>query len=435
MALIIELPHVGESVVEGTIGKWLKKPGDQIERYDPLVEIVTDKVTMEMPSPVSGVLSRIIAEEGQTIPMGAPIAEFETDDSPAPSEPKPPPEPASSSVGTTGYLVKNVAPVGPTGGGPDGEPTISDTPISTPASSNSTVIQSQRQSSSQRLSPAVRRLAQENNIDVNTIQGTGVGGRITRDDVMASISMPQPAPAVNASDLANNEDTILKITPIRKMIAEAMVRSVNQIPHAWSTIETDVSNLVDARSAHRQNFSEKEAVELTYLPFIIKMVVESLRENPTLNATWGGDTIILKNRINIGVAMAGPEGLIVPVIKDADKLSIVGLAHALSDLTFKVRNRKLSVEDVQDGTFTVNNTGVLGSIISQPIINYPQAAILTTEAIQKKPIVIGDGIAIRSIMNLCMSFDHRINDGAESSAFLQSIKRRIESITLDTPVY
>ncbi|KAA1276621.1 MAG: hypothetical protein EGP14_07165 [SAR202 cluster bacterium] len=151
--------------------------------------------------------------------------------------------------------------------------------------------------------------------------------------------------------------------------------------------------------------------------------------------TWGGDNIILKNRINIGVAMAGPEGLIVPVIKDADKLSIVGLAHELSDLTFKVKNRKLNVEDVQDGTFTVNNTGVLGSISSQPIINYPQAAILTTEAIQKKPIVIGDGIAIRSIMNLCMSFDHRINDGAESSSFLQSIKRRIESINLDTPVY
>ena len=438
MALIIELPHVGESVVEGTIGKWLKKPGDQIQRYDPLVEIVTDKVTMEMPSPVSGVLSRIIAEEGQTIPMGAPIAEFETDESPSPSETKlsPEPESAAPSVGTTGYLVKNLAPVGPTGGGPDGEPTISDTPTPAPARTDSPVTRNQRQSSNtQRLSPAVRRLAQENNIDVNTIQGTGVGGRITRDDVMASISVPEATSAVNPSSLVNNEDTILKITPIRKMIAEAMVRSVSQIPHAWSAIETDVSSLVGVRSAHRQNFIEKEAVELTYLPFIIKMVVESLRENPTLNATWGGDTIILKNRLNIGVAMAGPEGLIVPVIKDADKLSIVGLAHALSDLTFKVKNRKLNVEDVQDGTFTVNNTGVLGSISSQPIINYPQAAILTTEAIQKKPIVVGDGIAIRSIMNLCMSFDHRINDGAESSSFLQSIKRRIESINLDTPVY
>ena len=284
MALIIELPHVGESVVEGTIGKWLKKPGDQIERYDPLVEIVTDKVTMEMPSPVSGVLSRIIAEEGQTIPMGAPIAEFETDESPSPSETKlsPEPESAAPSVGTTGYLVKNVAPVGPTGGGPDGEPTISDTPTPAPARTDSPVTRNQRQSSNtQRLSPAVRRLAQENNIDVNTIQGTGVGGRITRDDVMASISVPEATSAVNPSSLVNNEDTILKITPIRKMIAEAMVRSVSQIPHAWSTIETDVSSLVGVRSAHRQNFIEKEAVELTYLPFIIKMVVESLRENPT----------------------------------------------------------------------------------------------------------------------------------------------------------
>ena len=434
MALIIELPHVGESVVEGTIGKWLKKPGDQIERYDPLVEIVTDKVTMEMPSPVSGVLSRIIAEEGETIPMGAPIAESETDD-PLPqsdkkisSEPEATPPP----VGTTGYLVKNVAPVGPTGGGPDGEPVISDTPTTTPLNNDSPVVSKREQPNSQRLSPAVRRLAQENNVDVSAIHGTGVGGRITRDDVMASISTPQTTPTSNPAD---SEDTILKITPIRKMIAEAMVRSVSQIPHAWSTIETDVSSLVIVRSTHRKAFIEKEAVELTYLPFIIKMVVESLRENPTLNATWGGDTIILKNRINIGVAMAGPEGLIVPVIKDADRLSIVGLAHAVSDLTFKVKNRKLSVEDVQEGTYTVNNTGVLGSISSQPIINYPQAAILTTEAIQKKPVVIGDGIAIRSIMNICMSFDHRINDGAESSTFLQSIKRRIESINLDTPVY
>lgn len=434
MALIIELPHVGESVVEGTIGKWLKKPGDQIERYDPLVEIVTDKVTMEMPSPVSGVLSRIIAEEGETVPMGAPIAEFETADSPPTSAEKISPEPEATlpPVGTTGYLVKNVAPVGPTGGGPDGEPVISDTPTATPKNNDSPVVSKRKQPDSQRLSPAVRRLAQENNVDVSAIHGTGVGGRITRDDVMASISTPPTTPASNPAD---SEDTVLQITPIRKMIAAAMVRSVSQIPHAWSTIETDVSNLVIVRSTHRKTFIDKEAVELTYLPFIIKMVVESLRENPTLNATWGGDTIILKNRINIGVAMAGPEGLIVPVIKDADRLSIVGLAHAVSDLTFKVKNRKLSVEDVQDGTFTVNNTGVLGSIISQPIINYPQAAILTTEAIQKKPVVIGDGIAIRSIMNICMSFDHRINDGAESSAFLQSIKRRIESINLDTPVY
>jgi 2-oxoisovalerate dehydrogenase E2 component (dihydrolipoyl transacylase) len=219
------------------------------------------------------------------------------------------------------------------------------------------------------------------------------------------------------------------------MIAEAMVRSVTQIPHAWSTVEVDVTNLVNLRASLRAGFQEREGVELTYLPFIIKMVVEALKENPTLNATWGGDKIVLKKRIHMGIAVAGPDGLIVPVVHDADRLSISGLAHAVRDLTTRARERRLTLEDVQGGTFTLNNTGVLGSTVSQPIINYPQAAILTTEAIQKRPVVINDAIAIRSMMNLCLSFDHRINDGAEASAFLQSVKRRIEAIDADTPIY
>ena len=213
------------------------------------------------------------------------------------------------------------------------------------------------------------------------------------------------------------------------------MRSVTQIPHAWSTIETDVSSLVSVRTSLRDAFREREGVDLTYLPFVIKMVVEALRENPTLNSTWAGDKIILKRRINMGIAVAGPEGLIVPVIHDADRLSIAGLAHALGNLTSRVRDKKLTLADVQGGTFTLNNTGVLGSTVSQPIINYPQAAILTTEAIQKRPVVINDAIAIRSVMNLCMSFDHRINDGAEASAFLAAVKRRTEAIDVDTPVY
>jgi 2-oxoisovalerate dehydrogenase E2 component (dihydrolipoyl transacylase) len=219
------------------------------------------------------------------------------------------------------------------------------------------------------------------------------------------------------------------------MIADAMVRSVTQIPHAWSTVEVDVNSLVNRRAGLRADFQEREGVELTYLPFIIKMVVEALKENPTLNATWGGDKIILKKRVHMGIAVAGPEGLIVPVVHDADRLSIAGLAHGVRDLTTRARARKLTLADVQGGTFTLNNTGVLGSTVSQPIINYPQAAILTTEAIQKRPVVINDAIAIRSMMNLCMSFDHRINDGAEASAFLQSVKRRIEAIDADTPIY
>ena len=213
------------------------------------------------------------------------------------------------------------------------------------------------------------------------------------------------------------------------MIAEAMVRSVSQIPHAWSMVEVDVTGLVAARSALRQSFRQREGVDLTYLPFILQALVATLKENPTFNATWGGDKIVLKRRLNIGLAVAAPNGLVVPVIHNADRLSLSGLAHAVADLTQRARDNKLTLDDVQGGTFTLNNTGVLGSVVSQPIINYPQAAIMTTEAVQKRPVIIKDAIAIRSMMNLCMSFDHRINDGAESSAFMQSIKRRLEAIT------
>ena len=446
MALTIELPQVGESVVEGTIGKWLKQPGDQVQRYDPLVEVVTDKVTMDLPSPVSGKLLRILAQEGETVPMGAPIAEVETADSPAPdSEAPSPAAPAPSGdaapsaparpAGTTGYLVKDVSPVGPTGGGPGAEP------VHEPPQPET--------SAAPRLSPAVRRLARENNIDLSRITGTGMGGRITRDDVVRVIDgpappaqpttvaePPPPAPAVSPVPAPSGDDEEhLPLTPVRRMIADAMTRSVSQIPHAWSVVEVDVTNLVARRSAIRAAFLEREGVELTYLPFVIKAVVESLRESPTMNASWGGDKIILKKRINMGIAVAGPEGLIVPVIHDADRLSIAGLARAARDLTLRARERKLTLDDVQGGTFTLNNTGALGSTTSQPIINHPQAAILTTEAIQKRPVVINDAIAIRSMMNVCLSFDHRINDGAEAGAFLQSVKRRLEAIDGDTPIY
>ena len=460
MPQTVELPQVGESVVEGTIGKWLKQPGDAVARYEPLVEVITDKVTVEVPSPFTGSLVKILAQEGETIPMGVAIAEIETGQeaappqSPAPSPAPTPPSPASPAAGepprpagTIGFLNRDAVMVGPTGGGMvDTEAT----PAEPPASSDGPA----------RLSPAVRRLAREHSIDLSQIRGTGMGGRITRDDVLkrieaGSTAPQQPAvsppatapapiaeareaePAVPSVQLApgGEDEEYLPVTPVRRMIAEAMVRSVSQIPHAWSVVEADVSNLVSLRNSIRADFEQREGVDLTYLPFIIKMTVESLKENPTLNATWGGDKIVLKKRINVGVAVAAPNGLVVPVIHDADRLSLAGLAHALQDVTRRARENRLALADVQGGTFTLNNTGALGSIVSQPIINYPQAAILTTEAIQKRPVVINDAIAIRSMMNLCMSFDHRINDGAESSAFMQSLKRRLESIGPDTPIY
>ena len=458
MAITIELPHVGESVVEGTIGKWLKQPGDKVKRYEPLVEVVTDKVTMDVPSPVAGSLLKILAQEGETIPMGAPIAEMESTDAPADSTPPSAASasPAASSVspqsvsqpgGTTGYLLHDVGPVGPTGGGPNDPAAIEFVEPVPPADAKPA-----------RHSPAVRRLANENNVDLSQVTGSGMGGRITRDDLLeyiktvpksgpksgqSSQSMTQvqapPTPAVITPGAAKVEpspdEEHLTLTPVRRTIADAMVRSVSQIPHAWSTVEVDVTNLVAFRSQVRDEFQRREGVDLTYLPFVIKAVVESLKEHPTLNATWGGDKIILKKRINIGIAVAAPVGLMVPVIHDADRLSIAGLAVAGREIVLRARDNKLTLDDVQGGTFTLNNTGALGSIISQPIINHPQAAIMTTEAIQQRPVVRDDAIAIRSMMNLCMSFDHRINDGAESGGFLQSVKSRLESMGRDTPIY
>lgn len=473
MAQLIELPHVGESVVEGTIGKWLKQPGDRVERYDPLVEVVTDKVTMEVPSPVSGELLRIIAQEGETVPMGAPIAEVDdgsgaassqsqapsTTSAAAPPTPAPAPAPATAppaSPTPTAYLITDARPVGPTGGSAVEAQSQEDQPAaqSAPAATSQPVairaVDMDRESlverAPNRLSPAVRRLAAEHSLDVDRIAGTGMGGRVTRNDVLrfleqqqaavatAPVSTPAPAPLAPPAAPSADEERVA-LTPVRRMIADAMVRSVTQIPHAWSMVEVDITNLVGLRNWERDRFRAREGVNLTYLPFALKAVAAALKDNPTMNASWGDDCIILKRRINLGIAVAAPTGLVVPVIHDADRLSISGLAHAVADLSGRARANALRLEDVQGGTFTVNNTGALGSVLGGPIINHPQAGIMTTEAVQQRPVVINDAIAIRWMMNLCLSFDHRINDGAESGAFMQSVKDRLEAMDGDTPIY
>ena len=476
MAITVELPHVGESVVEGTIGKWLKQPGDSVRRYEPLVEVVTDKVTMEVPSPVEGELLRVLAAEGETLPMGAPIAEVgEPGEPPSASVPEPaaavlpaPAQAAPAPAGTTGYLLRDVTPVGPTGGaaveaaepmvGVGAQPTLAPSPTlaatspaatqaATPAAPAQAPVAAPGDSGRPRLSPAVRRLAREHSVDLSRIRGTGLGGRITRDDVLRYLAEPQaapvPAPAVAAPVAAPGpaievgaDDERVPLTPVRRMIAEAMVRSVTEIPHAWSTKEVDVSGLVALRQAVRADFERQEGVPLTYMPFVIQAVVEALRRVPTMNATWGGDAIILKRRINLGLAVAASNGLIVPVVHNADRLSLSGLAHAVHGITERARASRLAIEDVQGGTFTLNNTGALGgSLVSGPIINHPQAGIMTTETIEKRAVVRNDAIAIRSMMNICLSFDHRINDGAEASMFLETVKRRLESFAPDSPVY
>ena len=456
MSVTIELPHVGESVVEGTIGKWLKQPGDTVKRYEPLVEIITDKVTMEVPSPVDGSLVRLLAEEGETLPMGAPIAEVATANSPEGAEP----ETASiqvetatpSSPGTTGQLLRDVTPVGPTGGAvvenlePAGASTAASASrpaaAATPTPAKPAPQPAAATAGQARLSPAVRRLAQGHSVDVSRIQGSGLGGRITREDILKFVESgaaqaPAAAPArlVVGETSADGQETHVPLTPVRRMIAEAMVRSVTEIPHAWSTVEVDVTGLVALRTSVRAEFEQKQGGSLTFLPFISKAVVEALRSFPTMNATWGGDKIILKNRINLGLAVAAPDGLMVPVLHDADQLSIAGLAGGANDLAERARTKKLTLNDVQGGTFTLNNTGALGSFASGPIINYPQAGIMTFETIQKRAVVIDDAIAIRSMMNICLSFDHRINDGAEASGFLSAVKNRLQSMAPGTSIY
>ncbi len=515
MAQFIELPHVGESVVEGTIGKWLKQPGDHVERYDPLVEVVTDKVTMEVPSPVSGELLRIIAQEGETVPMGAPIAEVETQGSPAPAAAQPAatsseigavetgaakigaaeiggsqsgpsaavsPDPAASSATVPVAYLIDAQPVGPTGGSAvealaeaeaaAAAPTpVAPTPAlptrPQPSAAHAVIREGGGAKGPNRLSPAVRRLARERNVNVDDIAGTGMGGRVTRNDVLrylesgtgrvgepvarelgtggaslvgapeSSAPTPEREPGSRApgprADGPEEERTPL--TPVRRMIAQAMERSAREIPHAWSMVEVDITRLVALRGRERDGFRSREGVNLTYLPFALKAVAGALKDNPTLNASWGDDCIVLKRRINLGIAVAAPSGLVVPVIHDADRLSIAGLAHAVGGLSTKAHAGNLRLEDVQGGTFTVNNTGALGSVLGGPIINHPQAAIITTEAAQQRPVVINDAIAIRWMMNLCLSFDHRINDGAEAGAFLQSVKGRLEAFDGDTPIY
>ena len=440
----IELPQVGESVTEGVIGKWLKNVGDSVEKFDPLVEVVTDKVNMELPSPVTGTLKSIMVHEGDTVPMGTIIADIEVEGDqniPDPSRPSQS-TPTTPQIGTIGELLKDVSPVGPTGsGGPANK-----TDEAQRKSPNESPISQRGQNKKGIYSPAVLRLSEKHQIDLSSIEGTGINGRVTRKDVqnhLESIAIADSHTADSAETISispaspesNEDEQRIPITPIRKIIAENMVKSATLIPQAWGQTEVDVTNLVAIRNSLKGSFKEREGISLTYLPFVIKAVSESLKENPLMNSSWGKDSIILKKRVNISIAIAAPDGLVVPVIKDADTLSISGLAKKLNELTTKAREGNLTMEDVQGGTFTVNNTGALGTTSSIPLVNYPQAGIMTTEAIIKRPVVIDDAIAIRSMMNICLSFDHRIMDGQEATGFNTLVKRKLESISSNTPVY
>jgi len=453
MATKVLMPQLGESVTEGTITKWLVKVGDVVKKYDPLAEVTTDKVNAEVPSTVSGRVTEIVVPEGETVAVGTLILYIEEEG--GADEPQ---TPAAADVSAAADTTVSAEPVSATPNAP-----------SRPAAA------AKQQGGKQRYSPAVLRLAQEHGIDLSRVQGTGLGGRVTRKDVqaiidaggqppaaaetpaaaapaqqpaeVAAVSAPSAqhaAPAVSAPAATGANafdipvapgDQIIPVTPVRRTIANRMVQSKHEAPHAWTMVEVDVTNLVNFRNQVKEEFKRKEGVNLTFLPFFIKAVVESLKEYPMLNSTWAGDKIIVRKNINISIAVATEDALFVPVIKDADQKSILGIAKSIEDLAARTRAGKLTMDDMSGGTFTVNNTGSFGSVLSMPIINAPQAAILSVEAIVKRPVVIDDMIAIRSMVNLCLSLDHRVLDGLICGRFLQSVKQKLEAIGPDTKLY
>jgi 2-oxoisovalerate dehydrogenase E2 component (dihydrolipoyl transacylase) len=433
----ILMPQLGESVTEGTIERWLVQVGDEVKKYDPIAEVTTDKVNSEVPSSFTGRIKELVASEGDTLAVGEVMCLIETADQQAAGAD----EPAASA-------------------GADAAAKDAETNDEKPMK--------------RRYSPAVLRLAQEHHIDLEKVEGTGKGGRITRKDLLKLIesgtapknadepaasetdaapsapkSAPVAAPAAHEARAAKEEapkpvavqaapgDVEIPVTPVRRAIAANMVRSKHEAPHAWTMVEVDVTDLVAYRNKIKDEFKRKEGFSLTFLPFFIKATVEALREFPRMNSTWAGDKIIEKKDINISIAVATDDALYVPVIKHADELSIKGLAKSVAELAAKVRSGRLTADDVQGGTFTVNNTGSFGSIMSQPIINYPQAAILSVESIVKRPVVLEGGmIAVRDMVNLCLSIDHRVLDGLIAGRFLARVKEILENMSeKNTSIY
>ncbi len=419
---VVSMPQLGESVTEGTIGQWLKNVGDPIEKYEALLEVTTDKVNAEVPAPVTGTVTKILVDPGQTVPIGTPICEIEVEGTGSESAEAP-----QTSAEEAQTVEAQTAPAAPAAAPQEGRG---------------------------RYSPAVRRLAEEHGIDPARVNGTGAGGRVTRNDILQAVDHKGAAPAKTAQPaqaapsapaasfalesapaVIDDGDTLEPLAPVRKVIAERMVRSKQTVPHAWLMVEVDVTGLVELRGRLKNEFKAREGVSLTYVPFMMRAIVEGLRAVPEMNSQWNGDSIVIKKRINLGMAAATDRGLIVPVVKDADQKNIVGLAKASQDLVQRSRAGRLTMDDLSGGTFTLDNTGAVGTVLTYPVINAPEVGIVTMESIVKRPVVIGNTIGIRDMVNVCLSFDHRVVDGAEAGKFLQVIKKHLEGIGPDTSIY
>ncbi|GHI01045.1 dihydrolipoamide acetyltransferase family protein [Neobacillus kokaensis] len=428
----IKMPQLGESVTEGTISKWLVNVGDKVNKYDPLAEVMTDKVNAEVPSSFAGVIKELIAAEGDTLAVGEIICTIEIEGGAEAGMDAPAPESKQEvSAGST----EDTTDAG--------------------------------QGNKARYSPAVLKLSQEHGIDLTMVSGSGAGGRITRKDLLqliesgsipaagqrAAVTSQTAAPAVSQEQVKPAAESIqaapaanipvaagdveIPVTGVRKAIAANMLRSKHEAPHAWTMVEVDATNLVEYRNSLKNEFKKKEGFNLTFFAFFVKAIAQALKEFPQINSMWAGDKIIQKKDINISIAVATDDALFVPVIKNADEKTIKGIAREISELAGKVRNGKLKAEDMQGGTFTVNNTGSFGSVQSMGIINYPQAAILQVESIVKRPVVMNNSmIAVRDMVNLCMSLDHRVLDGLVCGRFLARVKEIIENMSKsNTSIY
>lgn len=408
MAKEIKMPQLGESVTEGTIGRWLKEVGDHVDKYEPLLEVVTDKVDTEITSEVEGVLLDIRIPEGETVGVGTVLAVIGAEGEAVPAGTREAPAPAAAPPKPAAERGDGKAPPKPPG--------------------------------ATRISPVVSRIAAEHGVNVESVPGTGRDGRVTKKDILKYIDerekkreeAPPPLPARPAEEVpAAMPGEIMELTPMRRMIAEHMVLSKRTAPHVTSVMEVDMSAVARDREARKAEFERREGVKLTYMAYIIQAVAEALQEHPLVNASFTENGIELKKPINIGIAVALEQGLIVPVVRNASDKSLAGLAKAVDDLATRARNRQLTPDEVQGGTFTITNHGVAGTLFGTPIINQPQAAILGTGLIQKRPVVVEvdgiDTIAIKPMMYLSLSFDHRILDGATADAFLADVKRRLEN--------
>lgn len=436
----VTLPQLGETVTEGTITKWFKRVGDAVAADEPLFEVSTDKVDTEVPSPVAGVLTEIKANEGDTVPVGAVIAvvgDVGAPPAPAPAaapSSAPAPEPASAPTPAPAAIPTAAPPAAPA---PTPAPSVGGAPL---------------------LSPVVRRLIAENNLDAAVIKGTGPAGRITREDVLAVIdaqrgrvaATPAPAPAVASTAAApasakpapkkevgtvseDGREKRIKLSKIRKLTGEHMVMSKSVSPHTFSVVEVDYANVDRARGKVKDEFKQAEGFSLTYLPFISRAVIDAITEFPHMNASVDGNELVVHNYVDLGIAVdLDYQGLLVPVVRDAETKRLRALAREISDLGARAKNRKLTPDEIQGGTFTLSNNGSAGSVLTMAVINQPQVAIISTDAIVRKPVVVntpenGESIAVHPVGNLAMSWDHRAFDGAYAANFLARIKSILET--------